>query len=78
MFRSNPPEVFPKKDAVQIRSKPTGEQLRRSAISLKPLCNFIEITPTRGCTPENPQHTRRIPLPRRAPLGDCSCMSKEF
>ena len=46
MFRSSPPEVFSKKDAAQIRTKPTGEQPRRSAISTKALCNFIEITPT--------------------------------
>ena len=72
MFRSSPPEVFSKKDAVQIQSKPTGEQPRRSMISAKPLCDFIEITPTHGCAPENPQHTRRTPLPRRTPLGDCS------
>ena len=44
MFRSSPPEVFSKKGAVQIRSKPTGEQPRRSATSTNPLCNFIEIT----------------------------------
>ena len=54
MFRSGPPEVFSKKDAVQKRRKLTGEQPRRSAISTKLLCNFIEITPTRGCAPENP------------------------
>ena len=53
MFRSSPPEVFSKKDAVQIRSKPTGEQPHKSAISTKPLCNFIEITPTHRCAPEN-------------------------
>ena len=57
MFRSSPPEVFSKKDAVQIRSKPTGEQPHRSAISTKLLCNFIEITPTHRCTPENPKNT---------------------
>ena len=51
MFRSSPTEVFSKKDAVQIRSKPTGEQPRRSVISTKPLCNFTEITPTHRCTP---------------------------
>ena len=78
MFRSSSPEVFSKKDAVQIRSKPTGEQPRRSAISTRSLCNFIEITPTHRCAPENPKYTRRRPLPRRTPLGDCSCMSKEF
>ena len=66
MFRSSPPEVFSKKDAAQIRSKPTGEQPRRSAISTKPLCNFIEITPTHRCSPA-PKYTRRTPLPRRTP-----------
>ena len=78
MFRSSPPEVFSKKDALQIQSKPTGEQPRRSAISTKSLCNFIEITPTYGCGPENPQYTQRTPLPRRTPMRDCSCTSKEF
>ena len=75
MFRSISPDVFSKKDAVQVQSKPTGEQPRRSAISAEPLCNFIEITPTHGCTPENPQYIRTTPLPRKTPLGDCSCMS---
>ena len=78
MSRSSPPEVFSKKDAVQIRSNPTGEQPRRRVISTKPLCNFIEITPMHGCAPENLKYTRRTPLPRRIPLGDCSYMSKEF
>ena len=45
MFRSSPPVVFSKKGAAKIRSKPTGEQPCRSAISTKRLCNFIEITP---------------------------------
>ena len=53
MFRSSPPEVFSKKDAVQIRSKPTGEQPRRSATSTKPLCNFIEITLCRSIISSN-------------------------
>ena len=43
-----------------------------------PLCNFIEITPMHVYAPENPHHTRKTPLPRRAHLGDCSCMSKQF
>ena len=64
MFRSSPPEVFSQKDAAQIRSNSTGEQSRISAISIKPLCNFIEITPTHRCAPENPTYTRRTPLPR--------------
>ena len=49
MFRSSPPEVFFNKDTVQIRSEPTGEQTRRSAIPTKPLCNFIKITSMYGC-----------------------------
>ena len=53
MFRSSPPEVFSKKDAVQIRSKPTGEQPRRSGTSTKPLCNFIEITLCRSIISSN-------------------------
>ena len=76
MFRSSLPEVFSNKDTVQIRSELTGEQTRRSAIPTKPLCKFIEITPTHGCAPKNPHRTRKTPLPRRTPLGDCSCMSK--
>ena len=76
MFRSSPPEVFSNKDTVQIRSEPTGEHKRRSAIPTKPLCNFIEITPMDRCAPENPHHTHKTPLLRRTPLRDCSCMSK--
>ena len=76
MFRSSPSEVFSNKDTVQIRSEPTGEQTRRSAIPTKPLCNFIEITPMHVYAPENQHVTRKTPLPRRAHLGDCSSMSK--
>ena len=61
MFRSSPPEVFSNKDTVQIRSEPTGEKTRRSAIPRKPLCNFIEITPMHGYAPREstsyPQNT---------------------
>ena len=46
MFRSS---MFSNKDAVQIRSEPTGEQRRRSVIPAKPLCKFIEITPMHCC-----------------------------
>ena len=76
MFRSSPPEVLYSKDNVQIRSKPTGEQTRRSAISTKPLCNSTEITLMHECAPKNPHHTRKTSLPRGTPLGDCFCMSK--
>ena len=73
MFRNSPPEVFSKKAALQTQTKPTGEQLCRSL-----LCNFIEIIPTHRCAPKDLQHTRRTPLSRRTPLGDCFCMSKMF
>ena len=73
MFRSSPPEVFSSKGTVQIRSEPTGEQTRRSAILTKLLCNFIEIKPTHGCTPGNSHHTRKTPLPRRTHLCCCCC-----
>ena len=46
MFRSSTPVVFSNKDTAQIQSEPTGEETRRSAIPIKSLCNFIEITCT--------------------------------
>ena len=76
MFRSSPPEVFSNKDTVQMQSEPTGEQTRRSAIPIKPPCNFIETTRMYGCATENPHHIRETPLPRRTRLEDCSCMLK--
>ena len=63
MFRSSPPEVLSKKNAVQIRSEPTGEQPCRSSITTKSLCSFIQITPMHGCAPENPQHTHKNLFP---------------
>ena len=54
----------------------TEAQPCRSVISEKSLCNFLEIKPMHGRIPENPQLTRKTSLPRKTPLGDCSCMSK--
>ena len=62
MFRSSPPEVFSNKDTVKIRSEPTGEQTRRSAIPTKLLCNFIEMTLMHEYAPENPHHTCKTPI----------------
>ena len=78
MFRSSPPEMFSKKDVVQIGSELTGAQSCRSVIPEKSLCNFIEIKLMHGRIPKKSQHTRKTSLPRKTPLGDCSCMSKEF
>ena len=64
MFRSSPPEVFFNKDAVQIRSEPTGEQTRRSAVHTKRLCNFIEMTLMHECVPENQHHTSQNTSPQ--------------
>ena len=42
-FRSSSPEVFLGKGVLKIRSKFKGEHACRNAISMKLLCNFIEI-----------------------------------
>ena len=52
-IRSSDPEVFQGKGVLKICSKSTGENPRRSAISIKLLCNFIEITLQHGCSPVN-------------------------
>ena len=65
VFRSIPPE----KDALQTWSKLSGEKPCRSTISTKPLCNFIEITPTHWYAPEISRHTCRTFSFRRAILG---------
>ena len=78
MFRSSPPDVLPKKEAMQIPCKPTGEQPRTSAISTKWLCNFIEITLTHGCAPKNPQHTRRNLSPGEHLWETASVCQKSF
>ena len=53
MERSSHPEMFLGKDALEICSKFTGENSCRSVISIKLLCNFIEITFWYGCSPIN-------------------------
>ena len=60
--RSSRPEVFLGKGVLKIRSKYTGEQPCRSAISIKLLCNFIEITLWHGCSPVNLLHIFRAPF----------------
>ena len=48
--RNSPPEMFLGKDVLKICSKFTGEHSCRSMISIKLLCNFIEITLWHGCS----------------------------
>ena len=54
--RSIRPEVFLRKGVLKTCSKFTGEHPCRSAISIKLLCNFIEITLQHGCSPVNLLH----------------------
>ena len=58
-FRSSHPEVFLGKGVLKMCSKFTGDQPCRIVISIKLLCNFIEITLRHGCSPVNLLHTFR-------------------
>ena len=62
MSRNSPPEVFLGKDVLKICSKFTGEHPRRSVISIKLLCNFIEIIFRHGCSLVNLLHIFRAPF----------------
>ena len=59
MFRSSHPEVLLVKGILKICSKFTGEHLCRRAISIKLLCNFIEIALRHGCSTVNLLHIFR-------------------
>ena len=59
IHRSTHWEVFLRKGVLKICSKFTGENPCRSAISIKLLCNIIEITLRHGCSPVNWLHISR-------------------
>ena len=63
-FKSSHQDVFLRKGVVKISSKFTGEHPCRSAISIKLLCNFIEIALWHGCSALNLLHIFRTPFPR--------------
>ena len=63
-FKSSRPEVFLGKGVVKICRKFTGEHPCQSAISIKLLCNIIEIILWHGCSPVNVLHIFRTPFPR--------------
>ena len=65
---SSHPEVFLIKGVLKIYSKVTGENLCRSVISIKLLCNFIEITLRHGRSPVNFLHIFRTPFPKNVPV----------
>ena len=62
-FRSNRPEVLLRKCVLEICSKSTVEHPCRSAISIKLLCNFIEIALLHGFSYVNLLHFFRTPFP---------------
>ena len=64
IYRSSHPEVFIGKGVLKICSKFTGEHPCRSAISIKLLCNFIEITLRHRCSPVNLLHIFRTSFTR--------------
>ena len=65
--------VFLGKGVLRICSKFTGEYPCRSAISIKPLSNFIEITLLHGCSPVNVLHIVEH-LFLRTSLDGCFCI----
>ena len=70
MNRSSLPEVFLIKGVPKICSKFTGEHPYRSVISIKLLCNFIEIALWHGCSPANLLDIFGAPF-LGTPLGGC-------
>ena len=61
---SSRPEVFLGKGVLNICSKLTGGHLCRSAISIRLLCNFIEIALRHKCPPVDLLHIFRTPFRR--------------
>ena len=59
---SSRPGVFLVKSVLKICSRFTGEHPCRSVISIKLLCNFIEITLRHGCSPVNLLYIFRVPF----------------
>ena len=67
--RSSHPEVFFGKGVLKICSKYTVEHPCGSAISIKLLCNSIEITLRHGCSPVNLLHIFRITFSKNTSNG---------
>ena len=59
IHRSSPSEVFLGSSTLKICSKFTGEHPCRSTISIKLLCNFIEVALRHGCSSVNLLHIFR-------------------
>ena len=65
-IRASDPELFLKKGVLKIYNKFRGERTCRNVISLKLLCNFIEIAVRRGCS-VNLLHIFRTPFLKNTP-----------
>ena len=66
ILRSTRSEVFLRKRILKICSKFTGEHPCRNVISIKLLCNFIEIALRHGCSTVNVLHIFRTPFPQNS------------
>ena len=63
-FRRSHPDVFLRKGFLKTCSKITREHPCRGVISIKLLCNFIEIALRHWCSPVNLLHIFRTPFPK--------------
>ena len=63
-IRNSHPVLFLGKAVLEICSKFTGEHPCRSVISIKLLCNIIEIALQHGCSPGTLLHISRTPFPK--------------
>ena len=61
-FRNSRPKVFLVKGVLKICGKFTGEHPCRNVISIKLLCNSVEIAFQHGCSPVNLLHIFRSPF----------------
>ena len=57
--------MFLGKGALKICSKFTGQHPCRNTISIKLLCNFIEVTLRSGYSPVNLLHIFKTPFPKK-------------
>ena len=73
--RSSPPEADLGKDVLKICSRFTGEHPSVTVISIKLLCNVIEITLQHRCSPVNLLHIFRAPFPKYTYLWRASSVS---
>ena len=66
VYRNSTPDVFLEKDVLKLCSKFKGEHTYRSVISMKLLCDFIEITLQHGSSPISLLHIFRTPFSKNA------------